>query len=138
VGQRLIVPVLLELLGGDRPPDVVDQIDGNPSADLFDGELEVLGPEPLPRLPGKGRVVAEHVDLGVVEEGVLVEVRRPERQPLVVDDADLGVDIDGLGVLGLALGVDRAGQEAPGAVVGIDQLSRLTARDIGSVVGADR
>ena len=52
------------------------------------------------------------VDLGVVEERVGVEVRRADRQPAVVDDADLGVDVEPVDRRA-GHRVDRRGQEAP-------------------------
>src|SRR6476469_10298071 len=84
-----------ELLGGDRAPHVVDQrrrIAGG----RVERDLQVLGPQPAPCGCGESWIVDDEVHLRVVEQRVLVEVRRPEGQPTVVDDADLGVDVYGL------------------------------------------
>ena len=56
----------------------------------------MLGPEPQPGLAREG-VACHDVHLGVVEERVLVEVGRPNRQPGVVDDPDLGVNVQRAG-----------------------------------------
>ena len=56
--------------------------------------LGVLGPQAQPGLRGRACVAGHHVELGVVEQRVLVEVGRADRQPAVVDDADLRVHID--------------------------------------------
>ena len=69
----------------------------------------------------------------VVEERVLVQVRRADREPAVVDDADLRVDVDRLAAPSPAC-VERAREEAAGAVVGLDQHAELAARVVGAVV----
>ena len=99
--------------------------------------LEVLGPQPQPRRAGDLLVVGDDVHLGVVEERVGVEVGRADREPAVVDDADLGVDVDDVAQLSLPR-VDGAGEEAVVALVGVDQRGHLPARDVGAVVGARR
>src|SRR5262249_11846482 len=63
--------------------------------------------------------------LGVAEERVLVQVGRADREPAVVDDADLRVDIHRLPGAGLE---ERAGDEPSGAVVRVDQQPELAAR----------
>src|SRR3954447_4703808 len=55
----------LELLGGERPPDVVDEC-RRIAGQRPDGAIEVLGPEPQPRLAGQLGVVTDDVHLGVV------------------------------------------------------------------------
>src|SRR6059058_275736 len=80
--QRLAAFAPFELLGGDRLPQLVDD-DVRRPADVV--ASEVLAPEAQPRLPGKCSVAGHDVQLGVVEERVLVQVRRPDRQPRVVD-----------------------------------------------------
>ena len=87
----------------------------------------MLGPETQPRLPRQRGVVADDVHLGVVEERVLVEVRGADREPAVVDDADLRVHVDGVGERAVP-GVERAGEEPAGAVVGLDQLGERPTR----------
>ena len=53
----------------------------------------MLGPEPQAHF-ARGRLVARHeIHLRVVEQRVLVEIRRPDRQPRVVYDADLCVHV---------------------------------------------
>ena len=72
--------------------------------------LEVLLPQPQPGGAGERRVAGDDVDLGVVEQRVLVEVGRADRQPLVVDDADLGVHVERAGALAAsATGSSRRG-----------------------------
>ena len=56
--------------------------------------LEVLLPELQPRGAGERRVAGHDVDLGVVEQRVLVEVGGADGEPGVVDDPDLGVDVE--------------------------------------------
>lgn len=85
-----------ELLVGDRVPVLVDHGRGVAS-DCFDWELEVFGPEAEAGLACELGVVADDVHLGVVEEGVLVQVGGADREPLVVDDSDLGVHVDRVG-----------------------------------------
>ena len=69
-------------------------------------------------------VAADDVHLGVVEERVLVEVRGADREPRVVDDAHLRVDVDGVAERAVAR-VDRAREQPPGAAVGLDQLGSM-------------
>ena len=57
----------------------------------------MLGPEPQPGLACDGGIARHDVHLGVVEERVLVEVGRPNGQPGVVDDPDLGVNVQRAG-----------------------------------------
>ena len=72
----------------------------------------MLGPKALPCRPGQLRLAADEVDLAVVEERVLVQVRRADRQPAVVNDPDLRVDVDRLPD-GAVSGVERAGEKRP-------------------------
>ena len=101
------------------------------------GALEMLAPEPQPRRAGDRFVVRDDVHLGVVEERVRVEVRGADGEPAVVDDADLGVDVDDVAQRSLAR-VDGAGEEAVVALVGLDQRRDLAARDVRAVVRARR
>ena len=59
--------------------------------------LQVLGPQPHPRVARQLGVVGDDAHLGVVEQRVGVEVRRADDQPAVVDDRHLGVDVDRIG-----------------------------------------
>src|SRR4051812_6552057 len=72
----------LELLVADRHPELVEDV-GRIAAQLLEGQLEVLGPETEARLACHLRIMADDVHLGVVEERVLVQVRRADRQPAV-------------------------------------------------------
>ena len=83
-------------------------------------------PESQPCRPNDVLVVADDVHLGVVEEGVLVQVRRADREPAVVDDPDLRMDVDGVGKAAVAC-VERAGEQAAASVVGGDQLCECAA-----------
>jgi len=123
-----------QLLGGDRAPQLVED-GGRVPADLALGSLEVLRPQPQPRRACNLLVVGDDVHLGVVEQRVGVEVGRSDREPAVVHDADLGVDVDDVQQLLLAR-IHRAGEEAVVALVGLDQGRHLPARDVGAVVGA--
>ena len=63
---------------------------GSPDASA----LEVLLPQPQARVAGELGVARDDIDLGVVEQRVLVEVGGADREPGVVDDADLRVDVE--------------------------------------------
>ena len=71
-------------------------------------------------------VVGDDVHLGVVQEGVGVQVGGADGEPAVVDDPDLGVDVDDVAQLCFA-GVDGAGEEALVVAVGCDQGCDLAA-----------
>ena len=92
MGQRFAAPSALELLAGDRAPQRVDD-SGRLAGDLLDRALQMLGPEPQPCLASDRGVAGHDVHLGVVEERMLVEVGRPNRQPGIVDDPDLRVNV---------------------------------------------
>jgi len=94
--------------------------------------LQVLAPEAESRRARRLRVAYDEVDLGVVEERVLVQVRGADRQPLVVDDADLRVHVDGATVR--AVLVERRGVQAAGAAVRLEEDAELAARVVGAVV----
>ena len=89
-------------------------------------ELEMLRPESQSGRHHDVLVVADDVHLGVVEQGVLVQVRRADREPAVVDDSDLRMDVDGIGEAAVAC-VERAREQAATSVVGVDQLSECAA-----------
>src|SRR5439155_14858632 len=95
VRERLAAPAPLQLLHRARAPPFVDGLVRLDLLEIGRFALEVLGPEPHPRLAGALRVADDDVQLRVVEERVLVQVRRADRQPAVVDDADLRVHVDG-------------------------------------------
>jgi hypothetical protein len=78
--------------------------------------------------------VGDDVHLGVVEERVLVQIRRAEGHPAVVDDGNLGVDVDRVGT-GARAGAERAGEDASVVAVCVDQLGEDAA---GIVVAALR
>ena len=137
MGKRLAPISAIELLLGDRVPPLVDELCRLSSTHLFDRELEVLGPQPLPCRAGELRLATDEIDLGVVEERVLVQIRRADRQPAVVDDPDLRVDVDRLPVSTVAR-VERAGQEPPGAGVRIGEHADLAAAVVVAVVGTRR
>ena len=65
----------MQLLFGDRSPQLVDDR-GRIVVDLLDGTVEVFGPQCESGLAGQHRVARGDVDLGVVEQGVFVEVGR--------------------------------------------------------------
>ena len=96
MSERLVPISAIELLLGDRKPALVDEHGRLASTYLVERELEVLGPEALASRASQLGLAADEVDLAVVEERVLVQVRRADRQPAVVDDPDLGVDVDRL------------------------------------------
>ena len=76
----------------ERTPDLVDDA----ARIAFRGLLEVLLPEPQARGADERLVPQDDVQLGVVEERVLVEVRRADCHPGVVDDSDLRVHVHGV------------------------------------------
>ena len=88
--------------------------------------LEMLRPEPDPRGACEPLVAADDVHLGVVEQGVVVEVRRADGEPAVVDDADLRVHVDGLAEPPARGRACRP--ESGRSVVGVEQRAELTAR----------
>jgi hypothetical protein len=121
-----------ELLTRDRLPEAIhDLIRRRGEVGLV--ELEVLGPQAHACLADDVGVAADDVHLGVIEERVPVEVRGADREPRVVDDAHLRVDIDGVAERAVAR-VDRAREQPPGAVVGFDQLGQHSARVVGAGV----
>src|SRR5438270_3562817 len=96
VGRLRATPATLELFDGNRAPELIDNA-SRLAGDLLDRALEMLGPEPQARLAGEFGVAADDIHLRVVEQRVFVEVCRPDREPGVVDDPDLGVHIQGAG-----------------------------------------
>ncbi len=132
--ERLAALDPVELLGGDRSPQLVDDGGGFPATSLSSRS----------RCSAHSRsrvaraivlVVGDDVHLRVVQQRVGVEIRRADREPAVVDDADLGVDVDDVAQLRLAR-VHGAGEEAVVVAVGLDQRRDLAARDVGAVVRA--
>ena len=95
----------------------------------------MLRPQPETSCPRDALVERDDVHLGVVEERVRVQVRRAEREPAVVDDADLRVHVHGIAQVSFAR-VDRAREEARRLVGGVDERGDLSARDVGAVVRA--
>src|SRR3954470_12447729 len=91
-----------ELLVGERPPDLVDELRRAACLDLRKRCLQMLGPKPLAGFAGQPAMIRDDVDFTVVEQGALVQVGRTEGHPLVVDDRHLGVDVHGCGA---ALGI---------------------------------
>jgi hypothetical protein len=104
MGQGLVVLEEVELLLRDWPPPLVDELRGV-AGDLVRRRLQMLGPEAEPRLAGEGGI-EETVHLRVVEQRMGIQVRRPDREPRVVDDPDLRVDVDD--VANFPRGVDGA------------------------------
>ena len=88
------------------------------------------------RGPGR-RIVGDHVHLGVVEQRVRVEIGRPDREPAVVDDGHLGVDVQPV-VAVAGERANRRGQQPAGVVVGADEHAELPHRVVLTVVGAGR
>ena len=124
MGHRLAGLAARLLRGGDRPPARVDELDGV-ALELHGRRLEVLRPQAEARRPRQLRVVGDHVDLGVVEERVVVQVGRADREPVVVDDAHLGVHVDRRRRGAGAARVERGGQQALAAAVGGGQHAEL-------------
>ena len=117
--QRLPAVPTLALFGRDRAPELVDN-GARVAADLVDVAFEMGGPQSLSCVACERRVAGDDVDLGVVEEGVRVEVRGTERELAVVDDADLRVHIGALAGVARAR-PDGRGEEAPLVVVGFNE-----------------
>src|SRR5204862_560645 len=67
VGQPRLRFATPELLLGDRPPELVDDL-RRLAGDLLHRPVEVLRPEAEPRLTDDVGVAADHVQLRVVEE----------------------------------------------------------------------
>src|SRR4029450_2430838 len=83
----------VELLGANRLPALVDDVCWV-ARHVARRELEMFGPEAQPRLRSQWGIGRDDIELRVVEERVVVEMGRADRQPRVVDDADLCVDVD--------------------------------------------
>ena len=66
---------------------------------------------------------------------MLVEVRRSDCQPAVVDDSDLRVYVD---LVGTSFLIQRAGEQPAGARVCVDEDGELTQRVVLSVVRIGR
>ena len=126
VCERLARSSTGELFFADRFPEGFDDFD-RIASDLLDRQFEVFCPQAQARLEGEGGIVADEVHLGVVEERVLVQVRRADREPGVVDDPDLRMDVNRVCV-GRRAGIDGAGEDPAGVGVGFDQLAEHSAR----------
>ena len=134
VGPAVASPPLEPLLC-ERLPQLVEHA-RRVAVDLLTWPLEVLLPQPEPHLARERGVTHYDVALGVVEERVLVEVRRADRGPGVVDDRRLGMDVDRVAARPRL--VERAGEEprrvAPRLLVGVDQHPDLAAAVVTAVV----
>src|SRR5439155_12180329 len=82
--SRISAPATLELLGGDRAPQLIHDARGL-TGHIVERALQVLGPQAQANIAGKALVAAHEVHLGVVEQRVLVEVGRADREPGIVD-----------------------------------------------------
>src|ERR1700685_3084559 len=96
MGPRFAATSALELLARDRTPQRIDDL-GRLAGDLLHRALQVLRPEPQSCLARDCGGAGYDVHLRVVEERMLVEVGRPNRQPGIVDDSDLGVNVERAG-----------------------------------------
>ena len=67
MGERQPGGASVQLLLADRFPELVDRAD-RVVRDRLDRELEMLGPEPEPRVARQLRVVGDDIHLGVVEQ----------------------------------------------------------------------
>src|SRR5436190_3850250 len=137
VRQGLAAVAPRDLLLRDREPVLVDELDRVAFADLSNWQLEMLRPEALARRTRKRGLAADEVHLCVVEERVLVEVCRADRQPAVVDDPDLRVDVDRL-PRGAVPGVAGTGEEPPGAGIGLFEPADLAAAVVVAAVRMGR
>ena len=106
---------------------------GSAAAIVRGVDLEMLGPQAQPGRAGEVGVVGDDVHLGVVEQRVGVQVRRPDGQPAVVDDPDLGVHVQTIDALA-GPGPERGGEQASGPVVGHGQHPELPERVVLPVV----
>ena len=125
--------VALELLESDRAPALVHDRVGIVAGDRVHVHLEVLGPQPQSGLTGELGVVGDDVHLGVVQQRVSVQIGRPDREPPIVDDPHLGVDVQ-MVVPMAAPRADGRGEQPAGVVVGSDELSELAHRVVVPVV----
>src|SRR5215207_5579 len=136
VRARLSAVAPLALPPGDRDPETIDDV-GRISGDLVLRQAQVLAPEAQPRAARERGVADLDVDLRVVEERMRVEVGRADRQPPVVDDADLRVDVEAVdGRPGHR--VDRRGEEAPAPLVRIGEMRQHPPRVLLAVVRLGR
>src|SRR4029079_17907420 len=134
VGPAVPLPPLEALLG-ERLPQLVEDTCGI-AVDLLARALEVLLPEPEAHLARELRIADDDIALRVVEERVLVEIRRADREPGVVDDRRLRMDVHR--VAAWAWLIERAREEprrvAARLLVGVDQHPDLAATVVGAVV----
>ena len=131
MGHRLARLPPLRLLVGDGPPVLVyDAL--RLAVDALARELEVLRPETQPCLTHETLIARDDIDLGVVEQGVVVEVCRAHGEPAIVDQTDLGVHVDGPGESSF-VGVQGGGQETSVAIL-VEQRAQLAARVVATVV----
>src|SRR5690348_9606545 len=94
----------------------------------------MLCPEAQPCLPGELVVVADDVHLGVVEERVFVEIGRAKGEPVVVDDGDLCVNVDGVVEMTTCACVEGAGEKPAVVAVGFDEVAEDAAGVVGTTV----
>ena len=59
----------------------------------------MLRPEAEARVGRSSRVMGDHIHLGVVEQRCSFRLAEPSVQPLVVDDRDLSMNVDGIRVV---------------------------------------
>jgi len=90
-------------------PRVVDERDRIGLLHLVIGQRQVLGPEVDAQL-GREFVVLNHdVEFGVGDEAAIVQVGGAHRQPLVIDDRHLGMDVHRPIAKGLHAGTGAGG-----------------------------
>src|SRR5438067_2198067 len=93
MGGRLSALTTFQLFTRDGSPKLVDDSRGLASH-VLDRALQVLRPELQANFASELTVTCHQVHLGVVEQRVLVKVRRSHRQPDIIDDPDLSVYIE--------------------------------------------
>src|SRR6185437_12257357 len=132
--QRRAMLLTCALLSADRPPEGVDDL-GWVTADRVDRTLEVLRPKTQANLFHDTWILSYEVQLCVVEERMLVEIRGAQGEPTIVDDRELRVDVDRrTPVAGPS--VERARQQSFCTRVRSNQLGQNTTRVVGTGVGS--
>src|SRR5437764_1189051 len=125
-----------QLLLRNRLPDRVDD-SGRVAVDLGYIPFQMLRPQPQAGTSSQLWVKSQDVDLGVVEQGMLIEVRRSDGEPSVIDDADLGAYVERIGPPA-GMSTHGGGQQAPGGIIGVQQAAELTTGGICAAAGSGR
>src|SRR3954468_9579609 len=119
---------------GQPPQPIVGAVlgPGAPGLERRFVVLQMLAPELQSRRSRELRVAGYEGCFRVVEERVLIEIGRPDRQPTVVDDSDFCVNVD----LATSARLEERAREEAVVAIRIDQHAELSTCVVCAVVGA--